>query len=570
MSSSSTPTLVHQQPTQPDLLAPLLVPLSSPPFVGGLMLFVLLAILSAFTHRRPQLSDGRWATPAEVRRGRKHGLRQIARQIPNEIALSLDRLVLSDLQPSVAVAGKSRAGKTRSFVDPGIKSGIDQEWTLLVLDVKGNLMKKHAAYAHAKGYDVYVFAPGFSYSDGLNFLDFMKNEKDSKAAFELGTALRLNFAEPGAKKDGFFDPQGLSLLKTIFMLAKESPFPDLLSAWKILSLDNLANRLAAAKKYGLFEISQEELSSWTGEAAVGLRSVSHADETSVGIVGSAVTHFQTLIDPSILPCLLKSTIPLDLQGKQIVFFQIDEQAEAATAPLVATAIHMLVKRNLNAMVKRDRPLGLFLDEVFNSIRLPDLDPWTARMAEYGLFCMLGYQSDAQGRLRYGRDWIESILSNCGTKVMFNTGHPETAEKFSSALGKKDIWYYSSSRSHGKNSSVTRTEHVQQVPLISGMSINLMQQGECIIKGPAFKDRPLKLKVPLDRRNDQLWDRNCEIWDKEVCPILREQAERRLSGVEIEIELGDREVIAQSMLPTALELEALKNARELRARSGALN
>lgn len=193
---------------QPDLFTPILAPLSNPPFVGCLALIVLISILSAFTKRRPQLSDGQFATHAEVRKGRERGLRQIARQTPNEAALNFGRLVLPDLQPAVSVVGRSRAGKTRSFFDPGIKSGIDQEWTLLVLDVKGSLMQKHAAYAHSKGYDVYVYAPGFPYSDGFNVLDLMQDSSDAKAAQEIATVLNLNFQEPGTKQDPFFGPQG--------------------------------------------------------------------------------------------------------------------------------------------------------------------------------------------------------------------------------------------------------------------------------------------------------------------------------------------------------------------------
>ena len=348
------------------------------------------------------------------------------------------------------------------------------------------------------------------------------------------------------------------------MLARQAPYADLLSAWKILSLDNLAARLAAANKYNLFGT---ELDSWVGEAAVGLRSVAHAEETSVGIVGSAVTHFQSLVDCSILPCMLKSTIPIDLPGKSIVFFQIDEQNEAATSPMVATAIHMLVKRNLNATVKRDRTLGLFLDE-FSSIRLPDIEAWISRFAEYGMVCMLGYQSDAQIRLRYSRDYAESILSSCGTKIVFNTGHPETAEKFSSALGTKDLWYQSQSQSYGKNSSRSSTDHVQKVPLISGSAINRMKQGECIIQTPGFDYRPYKLRVPIKRRDNKLWRRCSLLWDSDICPTLIEQTSQRLEGVSMDVELGDRSVIASSMLPTAEELEALNNVRELRERSEA--
>jgi type IV secretion system protein VirD4 len=561
----TTTTTTNQQP---NLFAPLLAPLSSPPFQGCLALFVLVLLLSAFTKRRPQLSDGRFATRAEVRKGRERGLRQIARQTPNEAALAFGHLVLSDLQPAVSVVGRSRAGKTRSFFDPGIKSAIDQEWTCLVLDVKGTLMQKHAAYAHAKGYDIYVYAPGFPYSDGFNLLDFMKDSSDAKAAQELATVLNLNFQEPGAQPDPFFGPQGISLLKTVFMLAKHSPYPDLLSAWKLLSLENLAKRLTAAKQYGLFG-SAGELGIWTGEAAVGLRSVAHAEETSDGIVGSAVTHFQSLVDRSILPCLLKSTIPLDLPGKQIVFFQIDEQNEAATSPLVAAAIHMLVKRNLNATVRRERTMALWLDE-FTSTRFPDIEAWINRFAEYGMVCVLGYQSDAQVRRRYSRDYAESIVSSCGTKIVFNTGHPETGEKFSSALGYKDVWYQSQSQSYGKTNQRSSTDQVHKVPLISGPAINRMKQGECVILTPGFDYRPHKLQVPIKRRDNKLWKRCSQLWKEEICPTLIEQTEQRLEEVSMEVELGDREVIAQSMLPTTNELEALKNVQELRARAGAVN
>jgi type IV secretion system protein VirD4 len=553
---------------QPNLWTPILTPLTSPPFQGCFALLVLVFILSTITQRHPQLSDGRFATRAEVTKGGRRGLRQIARQIPNEAALAFGHLILPDLQPAVAVVGRSRAGKTRSIFDPGIKSAIDQGWTCLVQDVKGNLMQKHAAYAHSQGYDVYVYAPGFDYSDGFNPLGLMRDSSDAKNAQEISTVLNVNFQEPGTKQDPFFGPQGVGLLKTTFMLAKHSPYPDLLTAWKILSLDNLAARLAAAKRYGLFDFSGE-LDGWIGEAAVALRSVTHAEETSSGIVGSAVTYFQSLIDSSILPCLLRNTIPLDLPGKQIVFFQLDEQNEAATSPLVATAIHMLVKRNLNASIKRDRTLGLWLDE-FTATRFPDIEAWISRFAEYGMVCVLGYQSNAQIRLRYSRDHAESILSSCGTKIVFNTGHPETAENFSTALGYKDVWYQSQSRSYGKNNQTSRSDSVQKVPLISGPAINRMRQGECIILSPGLDYRPHKLRVPIKRQDARLWKRCSRVWQKDICPTLVEQTEQRLDGVSIDVELSDREVIAQTMLPTADELEALENVRELRTRSGSIS
>ncbi len=544
----------QQQVGLEEIFAPVIEPLANPMFMGYFGLMVLLAMLSLLSQgNRKKLSDVRWATGGEIRAGTKRGRKQIRQQKPNKVALELERgLVLSDLQPAISIVGRSRAGKTRSFIDPAIKSGIEQEWTMLVFDVKGNLMRKHAAYALSQGYDCYVYAPGFDYSDGLNFLDFMKDADDAKAAYEMARVLEQNFGEPGARKDSFFSPQGIALLKTVFMLGKESPFPDLVSAWKFLTLPDLAIRLDRAQRNGQF--NDVDISSWTGEAAVGLRSVSGSAPTSAGIVGSAVTHFQNLVDKSIMPCLLKSTIPLDLTGKQIVFFQIDEENQAATAPLVAMAIHMLMMRNLNAKVKRERTLGLFLDE-FTSIKLPDAESWINRNAEYGMFMALGYQSNSQVVKKYTRDDADAMLSSCGTKVVFNTGHPETANKFAQSLGEKDVWYKTQSRSTGKNSSKNTTEHLQKTPLITGDKINRMGQGECVILSPSYKYRPRKLKVWINKRNDRLWKR-CEMaWDKKMLPILRQQFENLLKDTTLEVERMNRQIMAEVMLPSEQEQEA---------------
>ena len=545
-------TTYETQP-QPLPLAPIIAPLFTPMSIGYSALFVFLLILKNFQGgQKNTLADGRLANGKEIRQAEKLGREQIAQAVPNQAALKLDRLLLPDLQPAIAVVGRSRGGKTRSFVDPGIKSAIDQGWTNFVLDVKGNLMKKHAAYAYAQGYDVYVYAPGFPYSDGLNFLKFMSEPADAKKAEEMATVLEANFGEPGARKDNFFSPQGVALLKLVFMLAKASPFPDLLSAWKFLSLPELAGRLEAAHNYDRFS-GEGGIGSWLGEAAVALRSVAHAEETSVGIVGSAVTNFQSMMDRSILPSLINHTIPLDLPGRQIIFFQIDEQNEAATAPLVATALSMLVKRNLNAQVKRETTLGLWLDE-FDSISLPDIKNWINRFAEYGMVATLSYQSDSQVKLRYSRDYADSILSSCGTKILFNTGHPQTAERFSQSLGSKEVSYQSESISYGKNNYRSLTEHKQKAPLITGAAINRFGTGECVILSPGYQYRPHKLKVKIDKKNDRLWNKCSSIWDGKILAHRLKQATSHTE--ELETSLIDRQVVAEATLPTASELKAV--------------
>ena len=559
--SQSHVVSVESQPIkqQPNYLEPLLRPFLNPIVLSSLAVLILLLILKNSQRNEPVLAKARFATANEIRNGERRGLKQIAEKLPDKAAFKLENLVLSDIQPAIALVGKSGCGKTRSICDPAIKNGIDQGWTNFVFDVKGEFISKHAAYALSKGYEVYIYAPGFAYSDGLNFLNFMKDENDAKTAEEIARILEANFGKPGERKDGFFSPQGVALLRLVFMMAKASPFGDLLSAWKFLSLPDLAKRLKAAHNYDHFE--SLGFSIWIKEAASALRSMAGSEQTVEGIVGTAMTNFQRMVDPSIVPCLMNHTIPLDLTGKQIVFFQLDEDAKSATAPLVATAIHMLVTRNLNAKVKRTKPLGLFLDE-FDSIALPDVKDYITKMRSYGLAAILSYQSDSQVVHRYSRAYADSILSSCGIKIYFNTGHSETAQKLSNSLGNKQVNYQTESRSYGGKTTRNISEHIQQVPLITAREINEQEQGEAVIAyAPGFKYHPHKTKIKLEPKNDILWKKEChEIWFSEIKPYRKSKI-KAITG-DINTALIDREVLSEAMIPSSEEQKIMQNCKIL--------
>lgn len=204
-------------------------------------------------------------------------------------------------------------------------------------------------------------------------------------------------------------------------------------------------------------------------------------------------------------------------------------------------------------------MGLWLDE-FDSISLPDIKNWINRFAEYGMVATLSYQSNSQVKLRYSRDYADSVLSSCGTKIFFNTGHPETADKFSQSMGSKEVSYQSESRSYGKNNNRSLTEHKQKAPLITGAAINRFGTGECVILSPGYQYRPHKLKVRIDKKNDRLWDKSSSIWQDKILPDrLKEKGN---VSEEIETSLINRQVVAEATLPTATELKAVEGQDEL--------
>ena len=119
-----------------------------------------------------------------------------------------------------------------------------------------------------------------------------------------------------------------------------------------------------------------------------------------------------------------------------------------------------------------------------------------------------------------------------------------------------------------------SDHNQKIPLLTGPAINRFEQGECVILNPGFDYRPYRLKVPIKKQNDELWSQCEEQWDSQIKSILTKQAELRLDLPSPEepdtaeenlnnflsVQLSDRGLLAEAMLPTAEELEALAQSQ----------
>lgn len=519
------------------------------PALLGFLLFplgiVLVALLS-LTQRRGQLSDGRLASSAEKQKLRQRVRQQIAAQQPNQAAVWLNSchsLGLPNCQQSTLVVGKSGSGKTFSSLEPALRSAIQQGWSLLVYDVKGSLQQRIGPYAKAWGYQVWVFAPGFAHSGCINPLDFMRDDADATMARQLAIALSRGGEQSQTRRDGFFGPAGEGVLQLALQLAKGTEdYGDLATARAFLGLSQLPQRLIAAQQEG-------RLSPWLSLAATDLIATAHAEQTVGGILANASVPLSKLVVSDFLPCLMgPSSVPLDLSGRQILFLQIDEQRQDVTAPLVAAVLEGLMARNLNASVQRDRPLGVFLDEV-DTLYLRSLSRWAALNREYGQCLFLGVQNPSQFRERYGREMATTILANCSNRLIFNPGDVETAQLWSKEIGERDVRYRTNSFSGGKK---TRSEHLQTKPLFPPERLTQFQAGECVLLSDSL-GRPWHLRrVPIPPQDAALGRQSQSLWQQRLLPELLEQAAVIDDLAEA---ISDRDVMAEISLPLPLPVAA---------------
>ena len=488
--------------------------------------------------------------------------------LKQKFLFSNSTLYVPDAQRGIAVIGAAGSGKTFSVIDPLIRSAFDQGFPMLLYDFKFPAQTKRAvAYAMKRGYSVRIFAPGFAESETCNPLDLLRDEEDAIASGQLTQVISRNFDKGGnASSDKFFEEAGDSLVEGILLVTKaiktltgEEKYCDLMMAQAILSLPNLAARLEATSK--------DKLKVWTSRPLSQLISVKDSEKTAASIIGTAQRMFQRFLKRDFVGAFCgQTTLPLDLDGKQLIIFGLDRNNRDIVSPLLAAILHMIVTRNITRTVPRTDPLIVALDEL-PTFYLPALVNWLNEGREDGFVGILGYQNIAQLEKVYGKELSRAILGGTATKFIFNPQDPESAKLFSDYLGEMEIKFNSKSRSMGKGGGGSSSnEHHQKRHLLEPAQFVKMGTGRAVIINPAYTRGteayvPLlhKLKVPLSDIDEMNWSESK--WD-----FVRERLIKN-NGVQVSEEerstqFLERRELAEKLFPLPTDGKDLASPEEL--------
>lgn len=464
-------------------------------------------------------------------------------------------LYFPDAQMGFSIIGGPGTGKTFSTLDPLIASAIDQGFPLLVYDFKWpNQGKRHIANAIARGYKVYVFAPGKKGSFTMNILDFLKDEEDAVAAGQLAQVIVKNSSIGSGDDDPFFGPAGTTLVTGLFLLvkwlAKELNRPDiadLMMAQAILNLPDLGIRLGEA---------MERMNVWTFLPLAQVVSVKDSPDTISGIIATAQKIFAKFLQKDFIGAFCgKSDLPIDIDGKSMIVFGLDRQNRDIVGPLLAAILHMVVSRNVSRDIPRADPLVVALDEL-PTLFLPQLPNWLNENREDGFVGLLGYQNMAQIEKSYGKETTRFILGGTGTKIIFNPRDSESAKVFAEYLGERDVAFKSKSKSvgGGKNGGSTSTaDNLQKTWLIEPAQFNKLPTGKGIVISPSFTDKdeayiPLVHKFKISKADiaDRAWAG--KQWDERIKPAYIKKQQGKADGDALSKQMAERMQIAMEAFP----------------------
>lgn len=421
----------------------------------------------------------------------------IPKETPVQLKGDAKTIWIPDTQRSVMVVGAPGSGKTFSAIDPAIRSVVEQGYPLVLYDFKYPTQTSAVAwYAEQLGYKIHVFAPGFPESDVLNLMDFLCGDpnRDSAEARQLANTMNKNF-KIGASGGGdpFFDSAGDQFTQAVMMLTKQMKYADVLMTSVIMSAPQLIERLYP---------ESSGIDPWIRQAFGQIFSVKDSEKTVSSIIGTASLNFGKLVMPKILAaCIGETTLPLDLDGKTMVVFGLNRELRDVMGPIVATAIHMLINRNLFRTAGRKDPLFCVLDEL-PTIYLPQLVNWENESRSDGFNGIIGFQNKSQLKKIYGDEMSLAIMGGCATKFIFNPGEVESAEYFSKFFGDEEIARKNKSKTLGGGKpSTSHSLEVGTRKLVSPEEFICLPPGTCVMTNPAYENKemsylPRRIKMTI--------------------------------------------------------------------------
>lgn len=496
-----------------------------------------------------KLAQGHWATSKEISSARKKAREQINRRERNKTSLFIvsPQLVipqeltsrpgfatpnleppakgakpkiiqikraektiwLPDCNRGVAVLGGTGSGKTYGVIDPAIRSAIDQGFPIILYDYKyAEQSSRIAGIAAEAGYKVSIFAPSFPESGICNPLDFIRDAADVDMARQVAIVLNRNFKSGGqGSEDPFFTNSGDQLIQAVLLLAKTTPYADIIFCAKALGASNLPARVQNAK-----------LPTWVETSFGQLISMADSEKTVASVISTASILFSRFMSPDILSVFCgKTTIPIELKGKHLLVIGMKREKQDVVAPLLATVLHMIVTHNVVAK-KREDPLLVAIDEL-PTLYLPSLVQWLNVHREDGLSCMLGFQNLVQLEETYGKEVSRAIFGGCATKAIFNPLEPESAKIFSDYLGDEHLKYKTKSRSSGGGKTSTSISDQERTrKLFAPEDFLKLPQGNCILISPGYSSKteanvPRRLNIKIPKTDAARTDRSRLIWER---------------------------------------------------------
>jgi len=140
-----------------------------------------------------------------------------------------------------------------------------------------------------------------------------------------------------------------------------------------------------------------------------------------------------------------------------LFIRVSEEEMDAAGPLVTAWFDTVIKAILSLKPSKDRVIWNVIDELQSLGKINSLKTALNEGRKHGLRNILGFTSANELMSIYGEHSAKAMLSQCNTKLVFQTDEPTAAKWNAELLGMEEVVTENESLNFGKNDSQGMSE-----------------------------------------------------------------------------------------------------------------
>lgn len=345
------------------------------------------------------------------------------------------RLSLKDSFNHLALISRTGGGKTTSYVIPNMFKLADDNCSMVITDISGELYNQTSGYMAKKGFKIYVLNPeDLNESIGYNPLYYAT---DSMKIDELCTLLVKSSKEAQRvnSSDEFWDSGAkslISILIKVLMATGNHKHINLANVRYLINnygadgraLDGLVDNFADDKTYhefrGFIKGNPQTILSMVSTANIALSAIGINDNLE-----KLTSHH---------------TINFDnfRREKSIIYIKVPGQKQRQYSFLLNIFYHQFFSFMMEKLpTKKDLPIFCLLDE-FGNMNLPNFENTITTIRKYNVSTSIILQDINQIENRYGKANAQTILNGgIASKLFFSGADLPTTEMLSRILGIKE-------------------------------------------------------------------------------------------------------------------------------------
>lgn len=406
----------------------------------------------------------------------------------------------NDSKPNrnILVVGGPGSYKTQSVVITNIFN--ETENSIVATDPKGEIYEKTAHIKRLQGYEVHVVNfDNMTASDRVNNLDYV--EKDIHAQ-SVATKI-VDSANKDGKKDVWYYSQRALLTSLILYVVNEfepkkrniGGILDFLQQFNIDKDENEESELD--RQFYRLDVRHPARRSYE----LGFKKA--RGEMQGSIIMSLLTTLSSYTDNDVDEFTSYSDFNLaDVGRKKIALYVIipvmDQTWEGLINIFFTQMFDQLYKLASNHNAKLPVNVNFILDEFVNLGKFPNFEEFLATCRGYGIGVTVIVQTITQLYNKYNQNQAESIIGNCGTKIMLNAANEKTAVFFRNILDKTTVKVETEgeTKQHGgkeegsKGSTSENYSYISRDLMTTSEIINMPDDTSLVI---CTNQRPIKAK-----------------------------------------------------------------------------